>query len=73
MEFEVSPGFAPHQHSAMKENQRVRVVRSWEGPVPPATLPLQPGSPPKPWEGGSPPLSPPLSLSESCRGEQGGH
>lgn len=46
MEFEVSSGFAPHQHSAMKENQQVRVIRGWEGLVPPVTLPLQPRSPP---------------------------
>lgn len=46
MEFEVSPGFTPHQHSAVRENQQVRVIRSWEGPVPPVTLPLQPGNPP---------------------------
>lgn len=64
MEFEVSSGFAPHQHSAMKENQQVRVIRGWEGLVPPVTLPLQPRSPPPPtpWEEGSPPLSPCLSL-----------
>lgn len=46
MEFEVSPGFAPHRHAAMKGNQRERVIRSWEGPVPPVTLPLQPDNPP---------------------------
>lgn len=44
MEFEVSPGFTPHQHAAVKGNQPVRVVRSWEGPTPPVTLPLQPGT-----------------------------
>lgn len=51
MEFEVSPGFTPHQLSAMKENRQVRVIRSWEGPVPPVTLPSQPGSPPEPMGG----------------------
>lgn len=65
MEFEVSPGFTPHQHSAEKGNQPVRVVRSWAGPTPPVTLPLQPGIPVL-WEEGS--LSPPrLSVQEGLR------
>lgn len=62
MEFEVSPGFTPHQRSAVRENQQVRVIRSWEAPVPPVTLPLQPGNPPCLWEEG-PPSLPHLSLS----------